>query len=150
MKSFIRKIKLKIDERGMIGLLVLANINYQNTTREINKNMIDNSVTEEKSVTDKEKLDKVYNDKDSYPEELLEMLSRNNDMLDYVYKYKENKGKVFSIEEIYINVWNGECYAAENVIAVHIRHIREKIEINPKEPRYLKVVWGLGYKVEKI
>ena len=60
----------------------------------------------------------------------------------------ENKGKVFSIEEIYTNVWNGECYAAENVIAVHIRHIREKIEINPKEPKYLKVIWGVGYKVE--
>ena len=60
----------------------------------------------------------------------------------------ENKGKVFSIEEIYTNVWNGECYAAENVIAVHIRHIREKIEINPKEPKYLKVLWGVGYKVE--
>ena len=60
----------------------------------------------------------------------------------------ENKGKVFSIEEIYKNVWNGEFYAAENVIAVHIRHIREKIEINPKEPKYLKVLWGVGYKVE--
>ena len=83
MKSFIRKIVFVV-----IGLLVLANINYQNTTREINKNMIDNSVTEAKVITDKEKLDKIYNDKDSYPEELLEMLSRNNDMLDYVYKYK--------------------------------------------------------------
>ena len=62
----------------------------------------------------------------------------------------ENKGKVFSIEEIYTNVWNEECYAAENVIAVHIRHIREKIEINPKEPKYLKVFWGVGYKVEAI
>ena len=91
MKSFIRKIVFVV-----IGLLVLANINYQNTTREINKNAIDNSATEEKSITDKEKLDKIYNDKDSYPEELLEMLSRNNDMLDYVYKYKENKGKVFA------------------------------------------------------
>ncbi|MCI8272606.1 MAG: response regulator transcription factor [Clostridia bacterium] len=62
----------------------------------------------------------------------------------------ENKGKVFSIEEIYNHVWDGEYYAAENVIAVHIRHIREKIEINPKEPRYLKVIWGVGYKVERI
>lgn len=60
----------------------------------------------------------------------------------------KNKGKVFSIEEIYTNVWDGECYAAENVIAVHIRHIREKIEINPKEPKYLKVIWGVGYKIE--
>ncbi len=62
----------------------------------------------------------------------------------------QNKGKVYSIEEIYSNVWDGECYAAENVIAVHIRHIREKIEINPKEPRYLKVIWGVGYKVEDV
>lgn len=62
----------------------------------------------------------------------------------------QNKGKVFSIEQIYRNVWDGECYAAENVIAVHIRHIREKIEINPKEPRYLKVIWGVGYKIEAL
>lgn len=62
----------------------------------------------------------------------------------------KNKGKVFSIEKIYANVWNGEYYAAENVIAVHIRHIREKIEINPKEPQYLKVIWGVGYKVEAL
>lgn len=62
----------------------------------------------------------------------------------------QNKGKVFSIEQIYSNVWDGECYAAENVIAVHIRHIREKIEINPKEPKYLKVIWGVGYKVEDV
>ena len=62
----------------------------------------------------------------------------------------ENKGKVFSIEEIYTHVWEDECYAAENVIAVHIRHIREKIEINPKEPKYLKVIWGVGYKVESL
>ena len=60
----------------------------------------------------------------------------------------KNKGKVFSIEEIYTNVWDGECYAAENVIAVHIRHIREKIEINPKEPKYLTGIWGVGYKIE--
>lgn len=62
----------------------------------------------------------------------------------------KNKGKVYSIEEIYTNVWDGECYAAENVIAVHIRHIREKIEINPKEPKYLKVIWGVGYKIENL
>lgn len=60
----------------------------------------------------------------------------------------QNKGKVYSIEEIYQNVWSEESYAAENIIAVHIRHIREKIEINPKEPRYLKVIWGVGYKIE--
>lgn len=62
----------------------------------------------------------------------------------------KNKGKVFSIEEIYENVWDEECYGAENIIAVHIRHIREKIEINPKDPKYLKVIWGVGYKVENI
>ena len=59
-----------------------------------------------------------------------------------------NKGKVYSIPEIYENVWNEEGFGAENIIAVHIRHIREKIEINPKEPRYLKVIWGVGYKIE--
>lgn len=62
----------------------------------------------------------------------------------------KNKGNVYSIEKIYENVWNDEAYAAENIIAVHIRHIREKIEINPKEPKYLKVIWGIGYKIEKI
>ena len=62
----------------------------------------------------------------------------------------ENKGKVYSIEEIYQNVWKDDYFASDNVIAVHIRHIREKIEINPKEPRYLKVIWGVGYKVECI
>ena len=62
----------------------------------------------------------------------------------------KNQGRVFSINQIYENIWNEEAIAADNTVAVHIRHIREKIEINPKEPRYLKVVWGLGYKVEKI
>ena len=62
----------------------------------------------------------------------------------------KNKGKVFSISQIYENVWNEESYGAENIIAVHIRHIREKIEINPKEPKYLKVMWGIGYKIEDI
>ena len=62
----------------------------------------------------------------------------------------KNKGIVYSIEQIYKNVWEDECYGAENIIAVHIRHIREKIEINPKEPKYIKVVYGLGYKCEKI
>ena len=60
----------------------------------------------------------------------------------------ENKGKVYSIPEIYENVWKEEGFGAENIIAVHIRHIREKIEINPKEPKYLKVIWGIGYKIE--
>lgn len=61
----------------------------------------------------------------------------------------KNQGKVFSIDQIYENIWNEEAIGAYNTVAVHIRHIREKIEINPKEPRYLKVVWGVGYKVEK-
>ncbi|WMJ81820.1 response regulator transcription factor [Clostridium sp. MB40-C1] len=61
----------------------------------------------------------------------------------------ENKGRVFSIEEIYEKVWKEPFYNGENTIAVHIRRIREKIEINPKEPEYLKVVWGIGYKIEK-
>ena len=59
-------------------------------------------------------------------------------------------GKVFSAENIYQSVWNEEGYAVENTVMVHIRHIREKVEINPKEPRYIKVVWGLGYKIEEV
>ena len=62
----------------------------------------------------------------------------------------KNKGKVYSIDQIYENVWDGEAFGAENIIAVHIRHIREKIEINAKEPKYLKVIWGIGYKIENI
>lgn len=62
----------------------------------------------------------------------------------------KNAGKVYSIEQIYENIWNEEAIGVDNTVAVHIRHIREKIEINPKEPQYLKVVWGIGYKVEKI
>ena len=61
-----------------------------------------------------------------------------------------NKGRVFSIDEIYERVWNEESFNVENTVAVHIRRIREKIEITPKEPRYLKVVWGVGYKIEKL
>lgn len=61
-----------------------------------------------------------------------------------------NKGIVFSIDEIYEKVWKEESFNVENTVAVHIRRIREKIEINPKEPRYLKVVWGIGYKIEKL
>ncbi|HHW66332.1 MAG: hypothetical protein PWP07_1222 [Epulopiscium sp.] len=60
-----------------------------------------------------------------------------------------NAPKVYSIDEIYEKVWNEPSYNPENTVAVHIRRIREKIEINPKEPRYLKVVWGIGYKIEK-
>lgn len=62
----------------------------------------------------------------------------------------KNQGRVFSINQIYESIWSEEAIAADNTVAVHIRHIREKIEINPREPRYLKVVWGLGYKVEKL
>lgn len=62
----------------------------------------------------------------------------------------KNQGKVFSIDQIYENIWNEEAIGADNTVAVHIRHIRERIEINPKEPRYLKVVWGVGYKIEKL
>ena len=61
----------------------------------------------------------------------------------------KNAGRVFSINEIYELVWNEEAYNAENVVAVHIRKIREKIEADPKNPRFLKVVWGIGYKIEK-
>ena len=62
----------------------------------------------------------------------------------------KNQGKVFSINQIYVSIWNEDAIGADNTVAVHIRHIREKIEINAKEPRYLKVVWGIGYKVEKL
>lgn len=62
----------------------------------------------------------------------------------------ENQNRVFPIDEIYERVWNEPSFAPENTVAVHIRRIREKIEINPKEPKYLKVVWGIGYKIEKL
>jgi hypothetical protein len=61
----------------------------------------------------------------------------------------KNAGKVFSIDEIYEKIWNEDAIGADNTVAVHIRHIREKIEVNPREPMYLKVVWGVGYKIEK-
>ncbi len=61
----------------------------------------------------------------------------------------ENAGRVFSIDQIYERVWNEPAYNPANTVAVHIRRIREKIELNPKDPKYLKVVWGIGYKVEK-
>ena len=59
-------------------------------------------------------------------------------------------GRIYSAEEIYEKIWNEDGYGVENTVMVHIRHIREKIEINPKEPRYIKVVWGLGYKIEEV
>lgn len=61
----------------------------------------------------------------------------------------QNPGRVFSISQIYERIWNEEAIGGDNTVAVHIRHIREKIEINPKEPRYLKVVWGVGYKIDR-
>ena len=61
----------------------------------------------------------------------------------------KNQGRVFSINQIYESIWNEDAIGADNTVAVHIRHIREKIEINPKEPRYLKVMWGVGYKIDK-
>ena len=64
-----------------------------------------------------------------------------------LYLLMSNAGKVFSIDEIYEKVWNEPAYNPDTV-AVHIRRIREKLEINPKEPKYLKVVWGIGYKFE--
>lgn len=60
----------------------------------------------------------------------------------------KNRHRVFSAEDIYRNVWNEDTVVGDNTIAVHVRHIREKIEINPKEPKYLKVVWGIGYKID--
>ncbi|HAK42684.1 MAG TPA: DNA-binding response regulator [Clostridium sp.] len=60
-----------------------------------------------------------------------------------------NSGKVFSIKEIYENVWKSPFFHSENTVTVHIRRMREKIEINSKEPEYIKVVWGVGYKIEK-
>ena len=62
----------------------------------------------------------------------------------------KNQGKVFSIDQIYESIWNEDAIGVDNTVAVHIRHIRERIEISPKEPRYLKVVWGVGYKIEKL
>lgn len=61
----------------------------------------------------------------------------------------QNPGKVFSIAQIYEKIWSEDALGGDNTVAVHIRHIREKIEINPKDPKYLKVVWGVGYKIEK-
>jgi DNA-binding response OmpR family regulator len=62
----------------------------------------------------------------------------------------ENAGRVFSMEQIYEAVWNEPAYSPENTVAVHVRRIREKIEFDPKNPKYLKVVWGIGYKIEKL
>ena len=63
--------------------------------------------------------------------------------------FMNNPGRVFSAEQIYTKVWNEDAFAVENTVMVHIRHLREKIEANPKNPKYIKVVWGVGYKLEK-
>lgn len=63
--------------------------------------------------------------------------------------FMHNPGRVFPAEEIYRRVWNEDAYACENTVMVHIRRIREKLELNPKEPDYIKVVWGIGYKLEQ-
>ncbi|MCI8779363.1 MAG: response regulator transcription factor [Lachnospiraceae bacterium] len=64
--------------------------------------------------------------------------------------FMKHLGMTFSTSQIYEAIWDEESYGDDNVVAVHIRHIREKIEINPKKPKYLQVVWGIGYKMEKI
>jgi len=66
---------------------------------------------------------------------------------DILYMLMSNPGRVYSSSEIYRHVWNGDAWGGEGTVAVHIRHLREKLEINPSEPRYLKVVWGQGYKI---
>ncbi len=77
----------------------------------------------------------------------VKLTAREYNILEYLMR---NMGKVLSSTQIYEAVWNEPAFHTEKTVTVHIRNIREKIEINPKEPKYLKVVWGLGYKVEKI
>ena len=81
---------------------------------------------------------------DGEPVKLIATATRIVDLL------MRNLGRIFPAEEIYRRVWEGECFAPENTVMVHIRRIREKIELNPKKPEYLKVVWGIGYKMEKM
>lgn len=78
-----------------------------------------------------------------------EMVSLTPTEYDILKLLMENPGKVFSSSQIYTSVWRSEAYGAEGTVAVHIRHLREKLEINPAEPRYLKVVWGKGYIMER-
>lgn len=66
-----------------------------------------------------------------------------------LYLLMKNRGKIFTSDEIYEIIWNENAYGSSNVVAVHVRHIREKIEINPKKPQYIQVVWGVGYRIEK-
>lgn len=79
--------------------------------------------------------------------EMIKLTPTEYKILVYLMK---NMGQVLSIHQIYENVWNEISFAPENTVAVHIRRLREKIEINPKEPKYIKVVWGIGYMAEKI
>lgn len=79
-------------------------------------------------------------------DEPVNLTPREYDILKFL---MEHPGQVFSPREIYSRVWKDTPYGAENTVAVHIRHLREKLEINPAEPRYLKVVWGQGYKMER-
>ena len=81
----------------------------------------------------------------TYDGTAIDLTSREFDVLKLL---MENPGKVYSTRNLYEEVWKEACYGSEGAVAVHIRHLREKIEINPSEPRYLKVVWGQGYKLE--
>ena len=87
-----------------------------------------------------------YRSKEVYLDGELVSLTRTE--YDILKLLMENPGQVFSPNQIYEKVWKDEAFGTENTVAVHIRHLREKIEINPAEPRYLKVVWGRGYKME--
>ena len=79
--------------------------------------------------------------------EPVRLTAREYGIVEYLMR---NLGHVLSTQQIYVAVWNEPSYSSEKTVTVHIRRIREKIEINPKEPKYLKVVWGIGYKIEKL
>ena len=78
--------------------------------------------------------------------EAVKLTSKEYKIINYL---MHNLGRIFSAEEIYEHIWQEEAFSVENTVMVHIRRIREKIEINPSDPKYLKVVWGIGYKMEK-
>ena len=77
-----------------------------------------------------------------------EVVSLTPTEFDILKLFMKNPGKVYSPKDIYRQVWDDAPFGSESTVAVHIRHLREKVEINPSEPRYLKVVWGQGYKIE--
>lgn len=111
--------------------------------------------TELGTISDAEETDNVYRTgglviRDNYKEVSVDGRAVKLTPIEYniLLLLVKNPGKVFSTREIYENIWNEEAFAADNTVAVHIRHIREKIEANPKNPIYLKVVWGVGYKIE--